>query len=976
MIRPGSARSFFFDRLRREIAGDVLSADFDRGRYATDASTCQTFPAGVVLPKTQEDVTAAVSIAWEAGIPVTARGGGTGRGGQAVGEGLILDFSKHLTRLLTYDANAQTCIVEPGMTLSALNAALRPHRVWFPIDIASARQATIGGMAGTDAIGWRALRYGRMRDNIAAMDAVLADGGEASFGEVPEDFSEARRSSAGALILDTLEAVETHEAAIRTLPAILGAQRGYNLAALLPGAAPQNTAAFLAGSEGTLAIARRIELKLARRRGSRSLGICHFPSLEAALRAIPALLALEPTAIELAGRAIIDAGLGTVAAGDPVRRILRQDSAALLFVEFMEGNRVANARKLKELTDAMFGMRHVRAVSEVTGAAVQRASWAVRSAGLQRLYRGAGQGSLRLPVEEFAVPIARLPDAAAAFAELFAKRGMPLIWHGHVGTGALHLRPLAASGALPLIDAERMADEARALLTLFAGTPASEGGYGAERSDALQRLLGPRLGALHEQIKLRFDPKMRLNPGKIVFPPQAGEPALRRTNGYAPPALLDAIACNGNGVCRSLESGMMCPSFRVTGNERDSPRGRAGSIRLALSGELGEGAFTSDDMAETLKLCVSCKACRVECPEAVDIAAAKIAFEAARREQYPLSRFERAAAFLPHYGPRMRRWRHLLNLRDFLPWMAPLSERLTGLAADRPWPRWRREPFPGRDAIGPAHGREIVLFPDTLTAYFDVSALHAAADVLAASGFRVHPLKAPEGERPYCCGRTFLEMGLLEEAKREARRLIAAMQPFIQHGVPLVGLEPACLLTMRDEFQRVLDVEGAEQFAANARLFEEVMAEESALAVLKPQLHDIEADCLMFSHCHQRVFGTAALSKRVAEAVPGLTLREGEIDCCGMGTSFGYGPDTVAVSLQMGERALFPQIRKTGRDTLLLADGFACRKQIHDGTGRSARHVAVLLKLALLAGEKAGPGSNTDSAVKRRLARWRRRYFE
>jgi Fe-S oxidoreductase len=406
----------------------------------------------------------------------------------------------------------------------------------------------------------------------------------------------------------------------------------------------------------------------------------------------------------------------------------------------------------------------------------------------------------------------------------------------------------------------------------------------------------------------------------------------------------------------------MCPSFRVTRNERDSPRGRANSIRLALSGALGEDAFTSEDMAETLKLCVSCKACRVECPQAVDIASAKIAFEAARREQHPLTRFERAAAFLPHYGPRLRRWRHFLNLRDFVPWMAPLSERITGLAADRPWPRW-----PG--------GREILLFADTFNAYFDVSALHSAADVLAASGFQVRPLVAPQGERPYCCGRTFLEAGLIDEAKWEAQRLIAASAPFIQRGIPLVGLEPACLLTIRDEFPRMLQIAGAASLAAQTRLFEEIMSEGKALERLKPQLSDIEAEALMFSHCHQRAFGTAGLAKQVAGVVPGLTVREGDITCCGMGFSFGYRPDVVPVSLQMGEQALFPQIRKTGRDTLLLADGFACRKQIQDGTGRSARHTAVLLKLALLAGEKGAPGASPKTAAKR-LARWRRRYFQ
>jgi Fe-S oxidoreductase len=522
-----------------------------------------------------------------------------------------------------------------------------------------------------------------------------------------------------------------------------------------------------------------------------------------------------------------------------------------------------------------------------------------------------------------------------------------------------------------------LADEAAALLRSFGGAIASENGYGVARSDAMESLQGRRLTALHEQIKTRFDALHRLNPGKIVLPAIPDEAALRRPalpepTPYLPP---DVLACDGNGLCRRLDEGTMCPSFRVTRNERDSPRGRANAIRLALTGALGEGAFASDGMEDTLKLCVSCKACRIECPRSVDIAGAKIAFEAARRKERPLSPFERAAAYLPHYGPRMRRWRHLLNLRDFVPWMAPLSERITGLSANRPWPRWRRHPFPTPEPIGAQDGREILLFLDCFNGYFDISALHAATDVLAASGFRVRPLLPPEGERPFCCGRSFMEAGMMEQAAAETRRLIEAAAPYIERGVPLVGLEPSCLLTMRDECVSLLGVEGADRLAAQVKLFEEAMSD-SAIATLTPQLHEIEADALLFSHCHQRAYGTAASAKKLAGIVPGLTLREGDITCCGMGGSFGYRPDCVSVSLQMGEQALFPRIRAAGRDTLLLADGFACRKQIQDGTGRNARHVAVLLKLALLAGETARRGEGKKAAAQKRLKRWRRRYFQ
>lgn len=973
-----NARSALARRLAHDIAGDVLFDPFSLARYATDASPYQTFPAGVVLPKTQDDVAAAVNIAREAGVPITARGGGTGQSGQAIGEGLILDFSKYLTRLLYHDTQSLTCIVEPGITLAALNAALKPEKIWFPVDIASAQQATIGGMAGTDAIGARALIYGRMRDNIVAMDTLLADGSEASFGEIDDDLGhDGVPNATEALILDLLETVESAEATIEALPRILGAQPGYNVAALLTGGTPQNMAAFLTGSEGTLAIARRIELKLARRPRNRALGICHFPTLTKALGAVAAIVKLGPTAVELADRVVLELGLQGLPGNDPVRRVMRNDTGASLFVEFMEGNRVANARKLKELTETMIGIGLPRAVAEVMGPAAQNATWGVRRRGLMRLYSNTSPHPVLAPIEELALPLARLADAAEALGGLLARHGLNTVWHGHAGAGALYLRPWLNRGDKHA-DAAAVVRDASAVLRERAGSLASSQGHGVARSRLLERLRDPAMTALFEEIKLRFDPANLFNPGKIVFPPDASEPELWRSE-PAPedvhdPALLPA--CEATGRCRKHDDGMMCPSFRATGDERESPRGRANTLRLALAGALGPDALASEEMAETMRTCVSCKACRSECPNGVDIAAAKIAVNAARAAARGLTRFERTAAYLPHYAPSLRKWRHVLNLRDFVPWAAALSERLTGLAADRPWPRLRSQPFLNAEPIGDADGREVLLFPDTFNQYFDPVTLRSAADVLGASGFRVIPLLPPEGERPYCCGRTFLEAGLIDEAHAEAQRLITAAAPFITRGVPFVGLETSCLLTIRDKYHSMHNTAEAEGLARSSMLFEEVMTQPAAVAALEPHLRKIEAEALCVGHCHQHACGSAPAAKSAAALVPGLSITAAPKSCCGMGTTFGYAPETVSVSLQMGEASLFPQIRKTGRDTLIIADGFSCRTQILHGTGRTARHTAVLLKLSLAAREKFGSATDgKDTASAKRLLRLRRQYF-
>ena len=981
MTHSAKARSALAGRLRRDMEGDVHFDEFSRGRYATDASPFQTFPLAVVLPKTQADLLAIMRLAWEAGVPVIARGGGTGRAGQAVGEGLVVDFSKYLTRLLYYDASARTCIVEPGITPAALNTALKPERVWFPVDIASAAQATIGGMSGSDAIGSRTLRYGRMRDNIVACDGILADGSEISFGEIPEDFGEsAAEGGEAGLVLDLLEAAENAETIIQVLPNIGGGLTGYNVRALLAGDAPQNLAAFLTGSEGTLAIAKSIELKLTRRPRSRALGVCHFPSLSDALGATPEIVALGPTGVELTGPRIMDLG-SQGQDSEPVRRILRRDAEALLFVEFMESNRVANARKLKDLADLLAQLGYPRSVSEVIGPAAQEGVRRVHRDGLARLYGRTSLPAAFAPVAEFALPLSQIAAASAEIIAVLSRHGWDVIWHGHVGVGAVYMRPWLPANGQAASEAAAVAEDVSAAFANFADHLTSVEGQGIARSYAAEATRPAKLTRLLEQIKTRFDPKNRLNPGKIVFPARPGPQSLRTQPPREAPSVLAALNCDGTALCRRLDAGLMCPSFRLTREERDSPRGRANTLRLALAGDLGPHALASDAMAETMALCASCKACRSECPRAVDIAQARIAVQKARLERVGPSKFEQTAAFLPHRAPRLRAWRHLLNLRDILPWTARLSETLTGISADRPWPHWSASPFAGHafNGGGKTGGPEILLFPDTFNSYFDPVTLRAAADVLSASGFHLHILVPPPGERPYCCGRTFLEMGLVEEARREARRLIAAARPFTERGIPLVGLEPACVLTIRDEFVTQLAVDGAPELASATSLFEEVMSEPAAAQALTPRLLKIEAEILFSAHCHQHAFGTAGLARQVAAMVPGTIVIEAEKACCGMGTTFGYRPEAVSSSLGMGELSLFPQIRRTGRNTLLVADGFACRKQIADGTGRTARHSAVLLKLALAAKQKFGrewnDGSANDGKLARRLTRLRKDYF-
>jgi Fe-S oxidoreductase len=511
-------------------------------------------------------------------------------------------------------------------------------------------------------------------------------------------------------------------------------------------------------------------------------------------------------------------------------------------------------------------------------------------------------------------------------------------------------------------------------------------------------MFGSRLARAFEEVKDRFDPQGLYNPGKVVRPPKFDDRSLFR---YAPgyhgeemKTQLDWSAypgsgngfqgaiemCNNNGACRKLAGGAMCPSYRVTRDERDVTRGRANALRLAITGQLGADALTSEEMAETLKLCVSCKACRRECPTGVDMARMKIEVQAARAAERGLSLHERLVAYLPRYAPYASRLPWLLNLRDVVPGAATVSQAVTGFAARRPLPHWRRDVFRdpentlprlrGRggegasrmlppDAPGastsPANGggdkaSEVVLFADTFNRYFERENIEAALAVLAAAGYRVHVATPVDDEpRPLCCGRTFLSVGLIDEARREIERVLAALEPFIARGIPVVGLEPSCLLGFRDEIPALIPGEASRRLASQSFLFEEFLAREAQAGRLQLALRPVGERALLHGHCHQKSFGAMGAVETVLKLVPGLGVETVDSSCCGMAGAFGYGADTVDVSLAMGELSLLPAVRNSAPQTIVIADGTSCRQQIRAGAGRTAVHVARVLAVSAAA---------------------------
>lgn len=977
-------------RLRADMTGDVLFDGFSRGRYATDASFYQIVPSGVVVPKTMDEALKALAIARDEGVKVTPRGGGTSQCGQTVNDGLVIDLSKHLNRILSLDVEGRTCVVEPGIVLDDLNRQLKKHGLWFPVDVSTASRATIGGMAGNNSCGGRSLRYGTMRDNTLSMEASLADGTLSRFGEVSRDLADLDAGdSMRALFRDMLDlgTREADEIAAR-FPKVQRRVGGYNLDALTPRNARNNMAHLLVGSEGTLAFTTKVELKLWPVIRNKALGVCHFGSFYEAMDAAQHLVKLKPIAVELVDRTMLALGRDIAMFRPIISAAIKGDPDAVLVVEFAEEDQADNLARLKQISELMgdlgFGWnndtRKWGGVVEITEPALQSGIADFRAAGLNVMMSMKQEGKPVSFVEDCAVPLPHLADYTQRLNEVFAKHGTSGTMYAHASEGCLHVRPVLNLKLEKDVKAMRaIAEEAFALVREYKGSHSGEHGDGLVRSEFHESMFGERLVADFREVKHRFDPDGVLNPGKIVDAPRMDDRSLfrfkpdyrvadlkTRLDWSAYPGAGSGFQgavemCNNNGACRKLEGGVMCPSYRATRNEKDVTRGRANTLRLAISGQLGPDALSSDEMMETLKLCVSCKACRHECPTGVDMAKMKIEVLAARAASHGLTLRDRLVGYLPRYAGLASRFAPLANLRNHSPLLRKLFERFAGVSARRALPAFRRDVFmPPADSVGPETGREVVLFADTFNRIYERENLEAALRVLTSGGYRVLMPKPASGSRPLCCGRTFLSAGLVDEAKSELDRLVAAFAPFAARGVPIIGLEPSCLLTLRDELASLRKDDDAKAVGAHALTFEEFLVCEAEAGRLQLPLGSVADKAIVHGHCHQKSFGAFKPVEQVLRLVPGLEVETIQSSCCGMAGAFGYGADTYDTSIEMAELSLLPAVRRADQTTLVVADGTSCRHQIHDGAQREALHVARVLAMSL---DRATTNS-TSTAVK------------
>ncbi|MDQ2736519.1 MAG: FAD-binding protein, partial [Pseudomonadota bacterium] len=772
---------------------------------------------------------------------------GTSQCGQTTGAALVIDTSKHLRRVVDVDAEAMTAVVEPGLVLDALNARLKPHGLWFPVDVSTSAQATLGGMAGNNSCGSRSIAYGNMVHNVLGIDAWLSDGSTVSFG-APATLGPNERAIADfvrGLALDRRDEIEAR------WPKVLRRVSGYNLDIFEPQSerpyttdGSVNLAHLLVGSEGTLAVTRRLKLKLAPLPAHKVLGVVNFASFHAAMDSAQHLVTLGPTAVELVDRTMIELARENPAFRATIEAALIGAPAAILLVEFSGEDRTALLRKLTDLGSLVSDLGLPGTVVEMADEAKQKQLWEVRKAGLNIMMSLKGDGKPVSFIEDCAVPLEHLADYTDALTEVFARHGTRGTWYAHASVGTLHVRPILDMRVDGAAKMRAIADEASALVRRFKGAYSGEHGDGLCRGEWIAWQFGPRIDEAFRAIKNHLDPIDLLCPKRIVDPPKMDDASLfRYPSGYRTIALQPVFdwsawnvqndplteqitapgsggdpsggfakaveMCNNNGHCRKFDAGTMCPSFRVTRDEQHLTRGRANTLRLALSGQLDgvdlASPLASDAVQAALDLCVGCKGCKRDCPTGVDMARMKIEATAQRKARHGHRARDRLIAALPDFAAAASRLPWLANLRNGSPLLARLGERWLGLSSRRALPQWRRDTFwcvasslgLADRATTLAAVKAAVLFVDTFNGTFETENVVAAVRLLKAAGYVVHAAERPGGGA-VCCGRTYLAAGMPARAKAKARELLDALLPFAERGIGIVGLEPSCLFTLRD----------------------------------------------------------------------------------------------------------------------------------------------------------------------------------
>ena len=923
--------------LERELRGEVGSDAYTRHLFASDASMYAREPLLVAFPRDAGDVEAAIELAGRYEVPIVTRGAGTSLAGQAVGgDGLVLDTSRHMAAIGEIDTEALRVRVGPGVVQEDLNRAAHRHGLGFGPDTSTSNRATIGGMIGNNSSGSHSIVYGSTIEHVHELDAVLADGSRAVLGPGGDGVPAAIRDGLRQILND-------HAGAIATgYPRHWRQSGGYRLDHL---ARDFDLAKLATGSEGTLAAITEATVGLVPLPKARMFAVGHFDSLAGAIAATDAALALRPAAVELIDRTILDLSRSRL----EYRRLaetIEGDPEALLFVTvFADSDAEARAQLDRLEWDAYHTLR-------AETAAEQDALTKVRTAGLGLLM--AASSGARRPlafVEDTAVDPARLGEYVARFREVLDRHGLSAGFYGHCSVGCLHIRPFVDLTEPGGIDTMRaVAEEVVELVAELDGVNSSEHGDGRARSEFNRRIFGDDLYEAMRRVKALFDPHGRLNPGVMVDAapmtddlrdPALPPPGPLQTRMAFPGGMRAAAdRCQRIGACRKTGAGVMCPSYMATREEQHATRGRANALVKALSEPDPKAALGDERLHEILDLCLECKACKSECPLSVDMASMKAEFLSHYQDAHGVPLRSRLFGSIR----RINRLGAALAPISNLPVPRALLERVAGIDRRRPLPRFQRETLVRwqrrRSRPAAAARGELVFLADSFTTFTEPGIGRAAIELLEAAGWTVRL------ESAGCCGRASISKGLLDKARGQAEAMTARLAPYAERGVPIVGCEPSCLLTLREEHLSLQPGDlRAEAVAGQTRLVEELLVEaiDDGALTLRPGPRRI----VFHGHCHQKALTGTKASVALLERIPGAEVVELDAGCCGMAGSFGFEAEHYDLSMQIGETRLFPALRAEDPGTLVAATGVSCRQQIGHGVGLQARHPVELVRAAL-----------------------------
>lgn len=930
--------------------------------YATDASIYQIEPIGVVLPRNADDVQAVVEACRTTGTPVLPRGGGTSLSGQTVNRAVVMDFSKYMHNVLEVNPDEKWVRTQPGITIDELNRQLRPHGLMFTPDPSTSSRANVGGAMGNNSCGAHSIIYGKTVDHVLEMDVVLSDGTRTHFRRLEGATLNAKLAGSG-LESDIYRRVRDISQSARAeverrFPKILRRVGGYNLDRTNNPDSLDLTQ-LMVGSEGTLAAVTAAKLNVVPIPKHRGLAVVHFTNIREAMEATVATLETHPDAVEHIGSIIINQARQSLGFARELG-FIQGTPEDLLVVEFGGDEEGQVEAKLDELEARLKREQLGYAVTRLLSPESQAPVWNMRKAGLGLMMNVKGDAKPLPFVEDTAVSPEKLPEYVARFDEIVKSHGTTAGYYGHASVGCLHIRPLVNLKTREGMDRlYAIARDVSDLVAEFEGALTGEHGDGIVRGFWNEKMFGPKLVQAFREVKAAFDPAGIMNPGKIVDTPHLTE-NLRYGEAYQTAQIEERLdfsqeggfagaveKCNGVGQCRKLNAGAMCPSYMATREEQHTTRGRANTLRFALSGKLPLEQLGAKRMYEVLDLCLECKSCKAECPSNVDMAKIKAEFlyQYQRKNGVPLrtrliANVHRANAVQSRFAPVANAVAHSAPAR----W---LLDRAVGLEASRPTPAVVRHTFEkwfdrhSRQGTG-ARG-EIVLFHDTYMNFNYPNIGIAATRLLEALGYEVALVR----DR-VCCGKPMFSKGLLDEAAVHARRNVDLLYPLAQRGLKIVGCEASCVGSMKDEWPSLLGRDERSLAVADAvTTVDALLADSLDDGGQQIAFSSVNKRVQLFAHCHQRALLGANASIQALNLPPGYEASELNAGCCGMAGSFGYEKEHVAVSKACGEDRLFPAIRATSPDTEIAVTGISCREQIRFETGRTPRHLVEILADAL-----------------------------